>query len=245
VYDLEDEKKELPPKDRPVVGFYHTHPGFTATPSFIDHGTMGAWVNCLGKPLWCVIKGVDGIRAFLYKDDESYPSESAKCVQIDGILIIDTINLKDYGDKEENDDAEKEVDGRPEEPDAEFMRELKSLPDEDPEPKDDWPEIDPEKLAFIKKIMASPEFQEDLAKTIEEADKFCKQLANSRKVDPAILNIPVMADGLPPIVPIGRSWEVVEAGIDELNCPRGHGEVCRGTGRCKVCGWSAISLMDD
>lgn len=105
VYDLEDEKKELPPKERPVVGFYHTHPGFTATPSFIDHSTMGAWVNCLGKNLWCVIKGLDGFRAFLYQNDESYPLESCKCIKANGILIIDTVNLKDYGYKEENDNV--------------------------------------------------------------------------------------------------------------------------------------------
>lgn len=53
-----------------VVGFYHTHPSFSANPSDRDDRTMGVWVNCLGKPLVCCIRGVDGLRAWWYFDDE-------------------------------------------------------------------------------------------------------------------------------------------------------------------------------
>ena len=58
-----------------IVGFYHTHPSFNATPSDRDDRTMGAWVNCLGKNLVCVIDGVDGLKAWWYFNDEDPPVE--------------------------------------------------------------------------------------------------------------------------------------------------------------------------
>lgn len=57
-----------------VVGFYHTHPGFSAYPSSRDDATMHQWVCSFGKPLVCLIRGVDGLRAWWYVDDES-PAE--------------------------------------------------------------------------------------------------------------------------------------------------------------------------
>lgn len=69
-YALEQEMQH-----KNVVGFYHTHPNFTASPSLRDHRTMRAWVLSLGKPLVCVIKGVDGCKAWWYIDDESEPLE--------------------------------------------------------------------------------------------------------------------------------------------------------------------------
>ncbi len=62
-------------KDGSVIGFLHTHPAFTAHYSNRDHRTMGAWVNCLGKPLVCCIKGTDGLRAWWYMDDENRPED--------------------------------------------------------------------------------------------------------------------------------------------------------------------------
>lgn len=53
-----------------LQGFYHTHPNFPATPSGIDIQTMNAWVVAEGKPLACVIKGIDGVRCFLFISDE-------------------------------------------------------------------------------------------------------------------------------------------------------------------------------
>jgi proteasome lid subunit RPN8/RPN11 len=58
-----------------IVGFIHTHPGMPAIPSSTDHATMHAWVCCFGKPLLCVIRGVDGLRAWCYYDDELPPFE--------------------------------------------------------------------------------------------------------------------------------------------------------------------------
>ena len=47
-----------------VLGFYHTHPDMPADPSFQDIRTMGAWVDCLGKSLLCLILGEDGLRGW-------------------------------------------------------------------------------------------------------------------------------------------------------------------------------------
>ena len=58
-----------------IIGFMHTHPNFSAHPSSIDDSTMGAWINCFGKPLLCAIKGVDGLKFWLYFDDEKEPME--------------------------------------------------------------------------------------------------------------------------------------------------------------------------
>jgi proteasome lid subunit RPN8/RPN11 len=74
-----------------VIGFYHTHPNFLASPSIRDDLTMWAWVACLGKPLICVIKGVDGTRAWLYKDDESDAIECSQCKKI-GKIIFGAMN---------------------------------------------------------------------------------------------------------------------------------------------------------
>ena len=56
---------------RDVIGFYHTHPGMPARPSRRDVRTMRAWCGAFGKPLLCVIAGVDGIRGYRFDDDES------------------------------------------------------------------------------------------------------------------------------------------------------------------------------
>lgn len=58
-----------------IIGFYHTHPTFSAIPSGIDHNTMKAWVCSFGKPLICAIRGTDGLRIYEYIDDESAPLE--------------------------------------------------------------------------------------------------------------------------------------------------------------------------
>lgn len=56
---------------RDVVGFYHTHPHFTARPSSTDYQTMGAWTVTLGCPLVCLIEGTDGLKAHWFIDDET------------------------------------------------------------------------------------------------------------------------------------------------------------------------------
>ncbi len=52
-----------------VIGFYHTHPNMPNYPSQLDYDTMGAWVNCLGRPLLCAIEGNNGLAMHWFIDD--------------------------------------------------------------------------------------------------------------------------------------------------------------------------------
>jgi hypothetical protein len=54
-----------------VIGFLHTHPQFEARPSRRDVATMRAWVGAFGKPLVCLIRGVDHLAGFRFDDDAS------------------------------------------------------------------------------------------------------------------------------------------------------------------------------
>ena len=54
---------------RDVIGFYHTHPGLPACPSRRDVRTMHAWCSAFGKPLLCVMAGVDGARGYRFEDE--------------------------------------------------------------------------------------------------------------------------------------------------------------------------------
>lgn len=58
-------------RDGNCVGFFHTHPMSIASPSSTDYATMGAWTVCLGKPLVCCIKGINGHKAHWFIDDET------------------------------------------------------------------------------------------------------------------------------------------------------------------------------
>lgn len=53
-----------------VIGFYHTHPEGKARPSQRDLRTMRAWVGAFGKPMLCLIEGVDGLIGYRFDDDE-------------------------------------------------------------------------------------------------------------------------------------------------------------------------------
>ena len=55
-----------------ILGFIHTHPNFSASPSVTDYKTMEAWVTCFGRPLLCAIKGIDGLRAHWFFDDYGF-----------------------------------------------------------------------------------------------------------------------------------------------------------------------------
>lgn len=58
-----------------IVGFYHTHPSFSAHYSSRDDRTMKCWSLSLGRPLVCCIRGTDGLRAWWYLNDEDPPVE--------------------------------------------------------------------------------------------------------------------------------------------------------------------------
>ena len=53
-----------------ILGWWHTHPNMTASPSHTDYTTMQAWVCAFGKPLLCCIEGEDGLRAHWFHSDE-------------------------------------------------------------------------------------------------------------------------------------------------------------------------------
>jgi hypothetical protein len=55
-----------------VIGFYHTHPNMLASPSSTDVETMNTWVDVLGKPLFCLIDGVNGLRTYHWYDDNQF-----------------------------------------------------------------------------------------------------------------------------------------------------------------------------
>ena len=69
-----------------IIGWLHTHPSFSATPSSTDNSTMKACVCSLGKPLLCCIRGIDGLRAWWYWDDES-PGVEGKIIKVGGKLM--------------------------------------------------------------------------------------------------------------------------------------------------------------
>lgn len=68
-------------EDQSVVGWIHTHPTFIAYPSGTDDATMRAWAGCFGKPLLCGIKGTDGLKFYLYENDED-PGRRVRHVKI-------------------------------------------------------------------------------------------------------------------------------------------------------------------
>ena len=53
-----------------VIGFWHTHPFGFDGPSRRDIRTMQGWVNCLGKPLLCLIEVPDGLVAHFFETGE-------------------------------------------------------------------------------------------------------------------------------------------------------------------------------
>jgi hypothetical protein len=56
---------------RDVLGFLHTHPDGSLSPSRRDVRTMRAWASALGKPLLCVIAAAEGVSAWRFDDDRS------------------------------------------------------------------------------------------------------------------------------------------------------------------------------
>lgn len=54
------------------LGFYHTHPNFSAAPSILDIETMEAWTASFGRDLLCLIKGVNGLRGYLVDVDGNW-----------------------------------------------------------------------------------------------------------------------------------------------------------------------------
>lgn len=64
-----------------VLGFLHTHPTTAATPSQTDLATMQAWVTALGKPLICGIRGVDGLKTYLFPKESNRNFQISKAIR--------------------------------------------------------------------------------------------------------------------------------------------------------------------
>jgi hypothetical protein len=79
-------------KKIPLLGVYHTHPNMKAYPSIIDDNTMNTWFNTMGKPLICLIKGSDGLKNWVWWNDELTDLYEGKVKKI-GDLFFGT-----YGD---------------------------------------------------------------------------------------------------------------------------------------------------
>ncbi len=71
-----------------IIGFYHTHPAGSATPSWCDVQTMRAWVSCLGKPLLCVIENEPHCGAYLFETDESDGVRLPEVQRFPGNVIV-------------------------------------------------------------------------------------------------------------------------------------------------------------
>jgi hypothetical protein len=72
-----------------VIGFWHTHPFGFAGPSRRDVRTMHAWVDCLGKPLLCLIEVPGSIAAYLYETGEEAGRSLAEAQRFErGRLVV-------------------------------------------------------------------------------------------------------------------------------------------------------------
>ena len=54
-----------------LLGFYHTHPHMDASPSSQDYRAMAGATVAFGRPLACLIEGVNGLRGHWFIDDET------------------------------------------------------------------------------------------------------------------------------------------------------------------------------
>jgi hypothetical protein len=74
-----------------VIGFWHTHPFGMTGPSHRDARTMQGWVDCLGKPLLCLIEVPGKIAAYLYGTDEgaSRPLAEAQRFERWRVVIVE------------------------------------------------------------------------------------------------------------------------------------------------------------
>lgn len=96
VYKWVNEREE---KQGDVVGFYHTHPGMAASPSLRDDATMHAIITSFGKPLLCLIEGANGLKAYLYYNDEDDPIPCYSVKQFGQLVVCILPPNKDYSHK--------------------------------------------------------------------------------------------------------------------------------------------------
>ena len=76
-------------KRRDVIGFWHTHPFGLSGPSHRDIRTMQGWVNCLGKPLLCLIEVPSNLVAYSFETDEDTGKPVVEVQRFErGVMVI-------------------------------------------------------------------------------------------------------------------------------------------------------------
>ena len=71
-----------------LLGWMHTHPGMSAVPSSVDVATMRAWCFALGRRLLCLIDGSDGLRGYVFHNDECYGVEVMKVYSLGFGIVV-------------------------------------------------------------------------------------------------------------------------------------------------------------
>ncbi len=71
-----------------VIGFWHTHPFGLGGPSRRDIRTMQGWVNCLGKPLLCLIEVPDRLVAHFFETGEDAGRPLAEVQRFERAVIV-------------------------------------------------------------------------------------------------------------------------------------------------------------
>lgn len=82
-----------------IVGFMHTHPGMLASASLRDDATMAQWVLSFGKPLICLIEGINGLKGYLYYSDEQ-PPITIRTIKRFGQLVVGIMPKKRLPEEE-------------------------------------------------------------------------------------------------------------------------------------------------
>lgn len=85
-----------------LIGFYHTHPNFSNQYSQTDRITMEGWVDMLGKPLVCLIDGINGLigywcenKIYEYTDSSSVKEKTILIPQFE-MTVFDVTRIGDF-----------------------------------------------------------------------------------------------------------------------------------------------------
>jgi proteasome lid subunit RPN8/RPN11 len=76
-------------KRKKLIGFWHTHPQWVASPSWTDFETMNAMTCTFGKSLLCLISGTDGKYCFNYRVNlmaDSVPDPKTKFYKLGNLF---------------------------------------------------------------------------------------------------------------------------------------------------------------
>jgi proteasome lid subunit RPN8/RPN11 len=81
-----------------VVGFLHTHPSGSPTPSQRDLKTMRAWSSSFGKSLLCLIASEGRLAAYRFDDDQSKGDSLIACEMLPRGIVLAFDSNEDVAD---------------------------------------------------------------------------------------------------------------------------------------------------